>query len=252
MDAFIARAEATVAPEPELLARVSILFEDETLLALAKPSGVPVAPHSPDETGTLLGAAIAAAPQVALAGPPLEGGLGHRLDVETSGVVVFAKDRATHLLLRAAFGANEVEKRYLALVFDPEGRWAARGEETVTAALSGRGAKVRVVEAARGALEAETRFVPRGAGVDGMCWIEAQPRTGRRHQIRVHLAHLGTPIISDPIYGERHPLVPRLALHAASLRLLDRPRIAAPLPEDLRLASARLGLSGAALEELEG
>lgn len=246
LSGFTPRASAQVAPEPELANRVSILFQDEQLIALAKPSGVPVAPLSPDERHTLLGAAIALAPEVALAGAPLEGGLGHRLDVETSGVVVFAKDPQTHARLREAFGANQVEKRYLALVHDPEGRWSE--PELITALLSGRGARVRVVSSADEGLAAETRVVPLGESRRGLRWLELWPRTGRRHQLRVHLAYAGTPIVSDPVYGERHSEVPRLALHAAALTLLGRPTILAPLPDDLRAALSSLGFGLEALQ----
>jgi 23S rRNA pseudouridine1911/1915/1917 synthase len=236
---FVPRAEARVHPEPALLERVSILHEDDTLLFLSKPAGMPVAPLSSGERGSLLAAAIAHAPSIASAGPPLEGGLGHRLDVETSGVVVFGKDEAARARVRAAFRACEVEKLYRCLVRDPGGRWAL--EAVLDAPLSGRGARVRALQAGEGGLAAETRIRPRSAQRGGLRWLEARPRTGRRHQIRVHLASVGTPIVSDPVYGEPHPEVPRLALHALGLSLLGRPMIVAPLPADLRQPLLHLG-----------
>lgn len=243
---FVPRSRAIVAPEPAAIARVSILFEDQSLIALNKPSGMPVAPQTPNERGTLLGAVIALAPEVARAGPPLEGGLGHRLDVETSGVVVFARDPDTRLRVRAAFSANEVDKRYHCLVHDPSRRWTS--SDTIEAPLSGRGARVRVSSIEEGGLTAETSINPTGARQDELAWLEARPRTGRRHQIRVHLASAGTPIVSDPVYGVRHPAFPRLALHARSIVLLGRPEIIAPLPADLREPLLELGFGVEVIE----
>ena len=247
LDGFVARAEALVAAEPELLDRVSILFEDGELLFVAKPSGMPVAPLVPGERGTLLGAAIAHCEAVAAAGPPLEGGLGHRLDVETSGVVVFAKDPETRKRLRSAFGGCEVDKRYLCLVKDPNARWSK--VEVLSTPLSGRGRRVAALEPGHRGLSAETEIHPRGDAQDGLRWLEARPRACRRHQIRVHLASAGTAIVSDPLYGELHPQVPRLALHASALGLLGRPLVRAPLPPDLVGALVSLGFAPEVIAE---
>lgn len=246
LDRFTPRAEAKVAPEPDLLALSKVLFEDSALLALSKPSGVPTGPLRPDERGTLLGAAIARAPEIAAAGPPLEGGLVHRLDIETSGVVVFAKDPRTRALLRASLSAHKVEKRYHALVHDSRG--ALEDGQVIAGAIAqaGKPDRVRVVIAGEAdALEAETtvRVLERFTHLGGLAWIEARTHTGRRHQIRAHLAAAGAPIAGDPIYGTHDPTpdtLSRLALHAASFRLPDGRTFEAPLAGDLESVLAAL------------
>lgn len=235
---FTPRQEAAVAAEPALASRVAVLFEDARLLALSKPSGMPTAPLRPGERGTLLGVAIARCAEIAAAGPPLEGGLVHRLDVGTSGVVVFAKDLATRAELRDAFSRGAIEKRYLALAFDPSSRvvggvidgWIGPGPSKD---------RVRVVAPeTEGALPARTEVRVRERLPHGLVWIEARAVTGRRHQIRAHLASLGAPIIGDPIYGPDLPrsasVVTRLALHASVVVLPGGPSITADVDGELR------------------
>jgi 23S rRNA pseudouridine1911/1915/1917 synthase len=239
LDAFVPRKEAIVEPEPELLARAPILYEDAHLLALAKPSGVPVAPLRAAEKGTLLAAAIAHAQEIAEAGPPLEGGLCHRLDIETSGIVLFAKDEATREKVRDDFGAHKIEKRYFALVTDPSG--ALDRGRTIDGAILGAGDRVRVVEVGtKSALSASTevRLIERLRGAQR--WVEAVTVTGRRHQIRAHLASIGAPIAGDKTYGGALEVCERLALHAHRLTLGSRRAIDAPLPDDLGAVLERL------------
>lgn len=233
IEALVTRAEAQLRPAPELLPRIALLFEDASQLALAKPSGVPVMPLRHDEAGTLLGAAIALRPEIAAAGPPLEGGSVHRLDTQTSGVVLFARTSARRDELRAAFGSGAIEKRYQALVLDPSG--ACAPGLVIDAPLASRGERVRVVEPEdRGAMTARTEVVAVERLADRWAWVELAAHTGRRHQIRVHLASIGAPIASDPLYGpDAPPGLHRLALHASRLVLPEGPVIDAPLPEDL-------------------
>lgn len=226
LGSFVCRADARIAPDPALLARVTVLYEDDRLLALDKPSAISTAPLVDGESGTLLGAAVAHAPQIAECGPPLEGGLLHRLDFGTSGVVVFAKDAETRRTLRAAFSAHLIEKRYAALVHDPQGE--LRGDRVIDAPLSS-GTTVKIAEDGQPASTAIT-VVRRRA--DGLVEVEARTSTGRRHQIRVHLASIGAPIFGDERYGIRDQ-APRLALHAAAVSLPDGPTISAPPPADV-------------------
>lgn len=238
---FVPRAAAVVPPDPALLERAPVLHLDAHLLALAKPSGVPTAPLRSGEGGTLLGAAIARCPEVATAGPPLEGGLLHRLDGETSGVVLFARDLETRERLRAAFGAHAIAKRYLAVVCDPGGKLAVGAALVIDGAIAPGSDRQRVrvvapgVAGVAGALAARTAVQVLGRCSGGLAVVAADTTTGRRHQVRAHLASAGTPIAADALYGA--PAVeggpPRLALHAARLVLPAGLVLEAPVPADL-------------------
>ncbi|MEQ9536609.1 MAG: pseudouridine synthase, partial [Deltaproteobacteria bacterium] len=138
------RAQARVRPDPSLLGRVVRLHEDDALLVLAKPSGLPTTPVHPDEIGTLLNAAVALCPAIADAGPPLEGGAVHRLDTATSGVVLFAKTKRARAELREAFRAHRVEKVYDAIVDGDLDAVFANGAVTVEAGIVNAGPRVRV------------------------------------------------------------------------------------------------------------
>jgi 23S rRNA pseudouridine1911/1915/1917 synthase len=233
------------APAPEV--PLEILYEDEWIVAVAKPAGLPSHPLRPDEGPTLAGALVARFPACATASPdPREGGLGHRLDVDTSGVIVAARDRATWLRLRAALGAEDCEKIYVAEVHgDPAGRAAAgpggageaagsaiaawvEGDEVVVDAPIGRrgrrGGRVEV-GAGRGLLPARTivRVVERRGATT---LVEAGLGRGRPHQVRAHLAALGCPLWGDAVYGRGEP--GGLRLHALSVTL-RHPRTGAPL-----------------------
>jgi 23S rRNA-/tRNA-specific pseudouridylate synthase len=165
----------------------------------------------------------------------------HRLDRETSGVLVFARDAATARRLGHAFAARRVEKRYVAAVwpapalteFTVHG-WIERAPDP---------ARFRFALAETpgpGRRESETHFIVR-ATHGGGALVDAVPMTGRTHQIRVHLAAAGSPISGDPVYGRADaPTADRCLLHAASLRICfdDGTHLAldAPWPEDLRNA----------------
>lgn len=225
---FTARAGAELEPAPDLLAKVAVLFESKTLLALDKPSGMQTAPLRPFERDTLLSAAVARAPSIAEAGPPLEGGLLHRLDRDTSGVVLFAKTAAVREALRRAFQVHRVEKKYLAVVSDP----GLKDRLSVESWLQQAGERVKIAAPhADGALHAATelRVLKRGRK---LALIEATTFTGRRHQIRVHLANEGAPIAGDALYGDAE-LAPRLALHAASIQVPEQKVIESPFPAEL-------------------
>ena len=231
---FVLRSEARLLPEPELLARVQVLHEDEALLILNKPSGVPTALRRPSDTGTLIGAAIAHCPEIADAGPALEGGLVHRLDNETSGVVVFAKDKGTRQWLRDAFSKHRIRKRYDALVWGSLPERSLRLEDCILDAARHR---VRVFDKDEGKgryalTDVQTLKLCEG----GFTWVKATTLYGRRHQIRAQLSASGFPILSDPLYGKNWEApVNRLALHASEVTLADGRSFSAPLPEDMEV-----------------
>ncbi|MBK6688531.1 MAG: RluA family pseudouridine synthase [Deltaproteobacteria bacterium] len=229
---FEPRQDATPVANPTLAASIPVLFRDDHLLVLDKPSGLPSGPIRPGENQTLLAAAIGLDPAVGQAGPPLEGGLAHRLDTGTSGVVVFARDRGTWEALRADFRAHRIEKVYLALV---HGEWI--GERSLTGAIGPgtRADRVRVAEAEEDpdALPAHTDVVALRT-FSGGTLVRATTRTGRRHQIRAHLAAAGFPLLGDPIYGPTPTSLARLGLHAHRLTLADGRSFTAAWPTELQ------------------
>jgi 23S rRNA pseudouridine1911/1915/1917 synthase len=223
-----------------------VLYEDADLVAVSKPAGIPSHPLRPGEGGTLAEALVARYPECARASiDPREGGLGHRLDRGTSGVLVAARHPEAWRRLRQALAAPGCEKLYLAEVVGepqpgsllslPSVHRIADDRWSVTAAIGriGRsGARVKL-DGGRNPLDARTEvhlLERRGA----TALVEARLSKGRAHQVRAHLAYLGTPVVGDVLYG-RDPENTELHLHAAVLTLhhptTGRPlRLEAPIP----------------------
>lgn len=232
-------------PEPELAPEpipLRIVYEDGDLLVVDKPAGLAVHPSPGHSSHTLVNAVLAHCPALSAVGGEGRPGIVHRLDKDTSGLIIVAKNDAAHLSLARQLKDRQVEKTYLALV---EGR-VEPGEGVIDAPIGRHPRhrkKMAVVAAGR---EARTRYrVLRE--VDGRSLVEARPETGRTHQIRVHFASIGHPIVGDPVYGRggREPPVRRQFLHAQRLAF-RHPRtgewleLGAPLAEDLRAALAEL------------
>lgn len=233
---------------PALTDRALVLVHAD-LLIVDKPAAMACQPLRPDETGTLVQWVATRFPEVVDAGPDRrEGGLLHRIDVDTSGVVALARNRRTFDLLRPAFADGRVHKRYLAVAIDdpqlavadalPLGEGGAielpLGRSRAAAGLMV--ALVRGDEKIRGEpLPASTRYRVLARG-DRCALIEVEIGRGRMHQIRAHLAAIGHPLLGDARYGGADPALPRQALHAAELRLeLDGVELVgrASLPADL-------------------
>lgn len=196
----------------------ALLARDGDLWALAKPAGMLVHPAADDDSVDLLAWA-----REALGAPPTLT-LVHRLDKDTSGVVLCARDGAAAAPLAACFAQGEVDKGYLALV---HGGLPAAGRIDRPLADARRGRP----------LPAATRF-EREAALGPFTLVRLAPETGRKHQLRAHLHQIGHSIVGDRRYGPRRPPpVPaspgRLWLHAASLALPDGRRFEAPLPPEL-------------------
>ena len=225
----------TVEPEPIPL---DVLFENEDVLVVHKPAGMVVHPSPGHERGTLVHAALAHAPDLAGVGGVLRPGLVHRLDKDTSGVLILAKNDAAHQFLQDQFRARQVHKEYLGLVVGHPPAPRGRVEAPIARDPAHR-QRMRVTTPGRGR-EAITDFEVLET-FPGYTLVRFRPLTGRTHQIRVHAAFLGTPIAGDTLYGRRKEPLPltRHFLHAHRLRLRlpgeELPRtFEAPLPADLQ------------------
>nr|WP_153868406.1 MULTISPECIES: RluA family pseudouridine synthase [Myxococcaceae] len=227
---------------------LSVLHEDAALVFVDKPAGRPSHPLQPGETGTVANALVARYPECASASTdPREGGLCHRLDVETSGVLLAARSREAWEAMRQAFSGRDVDKRYLALVTGPLGD---EGDIELPLRHHPRHPD-RVEPAAEGgpdAREAHSRF--RVLAREGeYSLVEVRIFTGVLHQVRAHLAAVGAPLVGDALYGGRaEPELGRFFLHARALGVTHPTSgqplwVHSPLPAELRASLERHGLT---------
>ena len=239
-----------VSVRPELLVReeappaaVRILYEDAALIAVDKPPRLPTVATADRSRAHLVGLVerfLAERDGGGEARRPL--GVHQRLDRDTSGVVLLVKDPAANAGLAAQFRARTIDKMYLALTVrggrEPLAAW--RANTPVNGSGSGKPAA---------ALPAVTDFRLVEALASGLL-VSARPRTGRKHQIRIHLARVGLGILGDDTYGDGGSGAPRLMLHAAHLRLRHpltgaALSIESPMPADFLAVLARLRRSHA-------
>ena len=228
-------------PAPaELIAEdipLRIVYEDEDLVVIDKPAGLVVHPAAGHDRGTLVNALLGRVSDLKGIGGEVRPGIVHRLDKDTSGLIVVAKNDRALQFLQAQFKSRTIKKMYLALV---EGIVSPR--EGIIDAPIGRSThdrkKMAVTHTGRSAL---TRYrVRRVYRQPDVSLVEAYPETGRTHQIRVHFAWLKHPLVGDRTYGRRKPIVPgeRHFLHAASLTFTlpsgETRTFTAPLPDDLQ------------------
>ncbi|HEX8981985.1 MAG TPA: RluA family pseudouridine synthase [Ktedonobacterales bacterium] len=236
------RAGAT-APQPEAIP-LRVVYEDDCLLVIDKPAGLVTHPAPGHATGTLVNALLAHTPQLDESDDPQRPGIVHRLDKDTSGLMVIAKDTEAHAALTEQMRERAMVKRYIALVeghMDPP-------SGTIDAPI-GRDPRNRLrmtlVSEANGGREARTRFHTLRY-LPGRTLLEAQLETGRTHQIRVHLAALHHPVVGDTTYGRAQlPMPPRHFLHATRLEFRhpithEWLTFDAPLPTDLAEFLAKL------------
>jgi 23S rRNA pseudouridine1911/1915/1917 synthase len=242
--------ETRVAPEP---GELFVLHEDPHLIAIDKPAGLVVHPGAGRSTGTLVHRLLARYPELAGVGGPGRPGIVHRLDRGTSGVLLVARTAESYHRLVRAFSSRQVDKRYLAVV-----RGAMRREEgTIEEPIARHPTQRKKMTVSSRGKQAVTdwRVLARAPSAT---LLELRIRTGRTHQIRVHLRHLGRPLVGDELYGVQRrrrrgddPLesFQRPALHARSLALAHPATgepfaISAPVPEDL--AALWRAISGSA------
>jgi 23S rRNA pseudouridine1911/1915/1917 synthase len=237
---------------------LDVLYEDEFLLAIDKPAGMVVHPAYKNASGTAMNALLWRARDWP---PETRPSIVGRLDKLTSGVVIVAKTAAMHAALQRALMANDAEKAYLAIVYGRVN--VARGRIDLPLAKDRRSRRTIVASPEAGAASV-TRFerlarVP--APRAGLSLLRCSLRTGRAHQIRVHLSARGWPIVGDPVYGEPRwnqivdaelaqllRAFPRQALHATRVAFIhpatqERLVIEAPLPTDLETLRSATGLT---------
>ncbi len=236
---------------------IPILYEDDDMLAINKPAGVMVHADGRSKEKTIADWAVETYPSLKGVGEPLtlasgevieRPGIVHRLDRDTTGVLLIAKTQQAFLHLKLQFQDRHMEKRYIAILYgnlpDDHGvidRPIGKSRKDFRLWSAQRGAK--------GAMrEASTVYDVLGRS-GGYSVVAAQPKTGRTHQIRVHFKAINHPVVCDPLYAPKRPCVfgfTRTALHAQTLTFTQgdgtKQQVEAPLPPDFLAALQELGL----------
>jgi 23S rRNA pseudouridine1911/1915/1917 synthase len=220
------RAEAEDIP-------LNVLYEDADVIAIDKPAGMVVHAGAGIQSGTLVNAVLARFRSLSSVGGDLRPGIVHRLDKETSGVILIARNDRAHRMLAEQFAAREIRKVYLALV---HGVMAAEGKIDKPIARDPVRRTRMTAKLATGRA-AHTRW-RRIEQFDKLTYLEVEIGTGRTHQIRVHLASIGHPIVGDTLYGAPRAELGRFFLHAHRIEFIspstdERVQVTAPLALEL-------------------
>ena len=236
-----------VPPPPSDLAPqdipLSVVYEDDDIIVIDKPAGMVAHPAPGHRLDTVANALLARLPDIEGVGDEQRPGIVHRLDMDTSGLMVAAKNRRAHRHVSSQIKDRSVRKGYMALV-----RGNVEPAEGVIRAQIGRDRSNRkrmaVVDTGR---EAETSYQAVGQA-QGCTLLEVFPKTGRTHQIRVHLSALGHPLVGDALYGGRDPRLGRHFLHAHILGFRlpgtgEYVEFVSPLPGDLKALLAELNIN---------
>jgi 23S rRNA pseudouridine1911/1915/1917 synthase len=223
---------------------LDIIFENEDLMVVNKPAGMVVHPAAGHISGTLVHAALAHAPEMMGIGGEKRPGVVHRLDKDTSGLILLAKNDQAHRFLQDQFRLRKTIKTYFALVDGKPPTPSGRIEAPVGRDSAHR--KLMAVTGIKKGREAVSEFRTLESFREHTL-LEVHPLTGRTHQIRVHLKFLGCPVAGDIVYGHKHATIPlqRHFLHAARLTILlpgeAKPHtFEAPLPNELERVLERL------------
>jgi 23S rRNA pseudouridine1911/1915/1917 synthase len=226
--------------EPEAIP-LTIVYQDSDLLVVDKPPGLTVHPAPGHPSGTLVNALLAACPDLQGISGTLRPGIVHRLDKDTSGLLVVAKNDRAMRALQSQLSERTVHKTYLALVHGVPKPREGQIEAPIGRSTRNR-KKMAVVDSGR---ESTTRYRVREELPGGYALLEVDPVTGRTHQIRVHLAAIGHPVFGDALYGRASELLGRQFLHAWKLAFRmplggREVEFESPLPPDLWLVLERL------------
>lgn len=235
-------SDAGLVASPELA--LEVIHEDAAIIVINKAPGRVVHPAAGHADDTLVNALVARYPELAQTFDGPRPGIVHRLDRDTSGVIVVARTEQAADRLSAAFAERSVEKVYLAL---------ARGRVTppagvIDAPITRDPKRRQRMAAVPGGRPSRTTY--RVIDTSGeVSWLELRPESGRTHQIRVHLKAIGHPVLGDPVYGRASRRIGRTALHAVRITFEhpvsgERVTYSAPLPEDMLVALEGLGITG--------
>jgi 23S rRNA pseudouridine1911/1915/1917 synthase len=221
---------------------LTIIYQDGDIIVLDKPAGLTVHPAPGHPSGTLVNALLAACPDLRGIAGTLRPGIVHRLDKDTSGLMVVAKNDRAQRALQGQLKEREVHKTYLAVI-----QGVPKPREGLIEAPIGRHPKNRKKMAiVAGGRDAATRYRVRDElAVGKYSLAEVEPITGRTHQIRVHMAAIGHPVVGDAVYGRRSDIIARQALHAWKLAFAmplggRTVEFESPPPADVRAALERL------------
>jgi len=253
--------------------KIKILYEDKDLMVLDKPAGIAVHPDGRSKTKTISDWILEEYPSLKNVGEPMEveykgklikiprPGIVHRLDRETSGVLLVAKNQRTFLSLKSQFENHKVKKVYKTFVYgyvtDPKASLATGKRGVINVPIGRSPIDIRAYTAGRGARdpmkEAITEYIVLNRFTDTdnekekkevshqYSYVEVYPKTGRTHQIRVHMRYINHPVVSDPLYRgakEKSLGMKRLALHSNSITFSlpsgEQKTVESPLPTDFK------------------
>jgi 23S rRNA pseudouridine1911/1915/1917 synthase len=228
---------------PDKDVRIELLYQDDSVVVVNKPGSIACHPLRAGECGTILNGVVAIFPEIADTGEkPLEGGLVHRLDNGTSGALIVARTHDAFIAIRTAIRRGEISRCYLALC---AGRLEGPVEISAPIAHHPKNRR-KMLTTAAGAAASNAGARPAATMIEavrsysGFTLVKARPRTGRRHQIRVHLASIGHPLAGDTLYGG--PAISELSpgrfwLHLSRMSFESPSRgdvvVEAPIPEEL-------------------
>ena len=223
---------------------IEILYEDEEVMVVVKPAGLVSHPARANQTGTLVNALLGLGKPLGML-DPMRPGIVHRLDRDTSGLLLVAKDDETQLRLRDAMKERSIERRYYALV-----RGVPSDSGTIEAPIDRHPARRSLMAVVSGGRPSVTHYRVEES-TDRLALLDVKLETGRTHQIRVHLRHIGHPVLGDSVYGGKGELSRELGLfrpflHAFKLAWPNsdgsRIEVEGRLPEDLSRALGRAAL----------